>query len=196
MSRNNLLKRAKNIRTILLDVDGVLTDGGIIFSAPNATKNKKVIIETKKFSVRDGTGIRLALKEGFKVGFITGRSSRVVAERAKDLGVKIVVQGAHDKAKAFSKVLKKIKEKPQNIAYIGDDIQDLPILKKVGLSACPKDAHDEVKQRCHFISAKPGGSGAARELIELILKAQGRWERILSALSASGADCAKMRRPL
>jgi 3-deoxy-D-manno-octulosonate 8-phosphate phosphatase (KDO 8-P phosphatase) len=175
---DHLSARARNISLVLLDVDGVLTRGDIVYAESNADGAAEGL-ELKMFSVRDGSAMRWALREGLKIGLITGRVSRVVERRAEDLDISLLWQGVVDKATGLERVLSETKEEPGRIAYMGDDILDLPILTQAGLAACPADAHEEVKSRCHFVSRFPGGGGAVRELLEEIFKAQGRWERIL-----------------
>jgi 3-deoxy-D-manno-octulosonate 8-phosphate phosphatase (KDO 8-P phosphatase) len=187
---DHLSARAQKIATVLLDVDGVLTRGDIVYAESNADGAAEGL-ELKMFSVRDGSAIRWALREGLKIGLITGRVSRVVERRAKDLGVSFLWQGVVDKAAGFERVLSETKEAPGRIAYMGDDILDLPILTQAGLAACPADAHEEVKSRCHFVSRFPGGGGAVRELLEEIFKAQGRWERILGRYLRADPEATK-----
>lgn len=171
-------ERFKKIRLVLFDVDGVLTRGDIVYASPNS-KDTAEALESKAFSVRDGAATRWALEEGLRVGFVTGRESRVVERRAKDLGVELLWQGAKDKGAAFDEAIQKAGVLPEQTSYMGDDIMDLAALRRAGLACCPADAHEEVKARCHFVSRFRGGEGAARELLEEILKAQHRWESIL-----------------
>lgn len=187
---DRLSARAQNISLVLLDVDGVLTRGDIVYADSNANGAAEGL-ELKMFSVRDGSAIRWALREGLKIGLITGRVSRVVEHRAKDLGISFLWQGVVDKAAGFERALSETKEAPGRIAYMGDDILDLPILTQAGLAACPADAHEEVRARCHFVSRFPGGGGAVRELLEEIFKAQGRWERILGRYLRADPEATK-----
>jgi 3-deoxy-D-manno-octulosonate 8-phosphate phosphatase (KDO 8-P phosphatase) len=154
-----------------MDVDGVLTDGSMI------TGDKG--IHVKEFNVRDGFGIVLARRAGLKTGFLTAEESRAVAVRAKKLEIDWVAQGARDKAAAFRECLAHFRLKPEQVSYIGDDLIDLPVLRRVGLSASVADGHPEVKRRVDYLSPLPGGRGAVRDLIELILRAQGHWPKIL-----------------
>lgn len=165
-----LKARAKKIRLLILDVDGVLTDGKIILD--NAGN------EIKSFYVRDGHGIKMAIKAGLKVAIITGRDSRVVERRAKELGITELYQGIFKKSAVYESLLKKYRCKDENVAFMGDDIVDLVLLKRAGLSAVPADADESVKKWAAFVSSKEGGKGAARELIELILKASGIWNKV------------------
>jgi len=163
-------KKAKKIKLLLLDVDGVLTDGGIVMNDRGE--------ETKRFDVRDGHGIRLLLRAGVQVGLITGRSSKVVSHRAKDLGIRMVYQRAYDKLEVYKKIKRKVRLKDQEIAFAGDDIVDLPVLRKVGLAMTVKDCWGELKRQVDYVTAAEGGRGAVREMVELLLKAQGKWEEI------------------
>ncbi|HEY4715951.1 MAG TPA: HAD-IIIA family hydrolase [bacterium] len=167
---NNL--KARKIKLLLLDVDGVLTDGGLIFSDKG--------IESKTFNVRDGHGIVMLLNAGIPTIFITGRKSKAVLYRAKDLSVKEVYQNTFDKVKVLKKILSRYGLKPENVAYMGDDVTDIPILKSVGLSATVSDGVAEVKKFVNFISTKKGGRGAVRELAEFILKSKKLWDNIVS----------------
>ncbi|MCK4739145.1 MAG: HAD-IIIA family hydrolase [Deltaproteobacteria bacterium] len=167
-----LLDKAKNIKLLLLDVDGVLTDGSIVYDDKG--------VETKSFSVRDGHGITMLQRSGVECGIITARTSKVLLKRCDDLSIKLVYQGAKKKAEAFEDVLSKTGLNSSEIAYIGDDLVDLPVLRRVGLSATVSDGVEEVKDEVDFISSKQGGGGAVRELVELILKSNGRWKEVTS----------------
>jgi 3-deoxy-D-manno-octulosonate 8-phosphate phosphatase (KDO 8-P phosphatase) len=160
-------ERAKKIKLLLLDVDGVLTDGRIILD--------DLGIETKQFHVRDGQGIALLMRAGVEVGFITGRSSKVVSYRAKELGLRIVQQGVQDKLAAYTRIKTKARLRDEQIAYVGDDIIDLPILRQVGLAIAVRDAWSGLVAFVDFVTNAGGGSGAVREVAELLLKAQGKW---------------------
>jgi len=166
-----LVEKIKRIRLLLLDVDGVLTDGRIIYDDDGR--------ETKFFDVRDGHGLKLLMRSGVEVGIITSRESRVVAHRAKNLGIELVRQGMLDKLKALEEILEERPYAPEEIAYVGDDTVDLPVLKRVGLSVAVADAVEEVKEMADYVTGKTGGRGAVREVAELILKAQGKWEGII-----------------
>lgn len=166
-----LTERIKGIRLLIFDVDGVLTDGRIVYTDGGA--------EIKAFDVRDGHGIKLVMRSGIDVALITARQSSVVDHRARDLGIGLVYQGMKDKLKAFDEILEKKSLKPAEAAYVGDDIIDLPVLKRVGFSCAVSDAVEEVKGAVDYVASKPGGGGAAREICELILKAQSRWEGIV-----------------
>jgi len=167
----DLTARAAAIRLVLLDVDGVLTDGRITYDSAGR--------ESKSFHVRDGHRIKLAGRHGVAFGIITGRSSPVVNHRADELDIAIVHQAAKKKLPVFKEVLASEGLAPEQVAYMGDDIVDLPILTRVGLAAVPADAVPDAIAHAHFVSRFPGGHGAVCELIELILQAQGKWEAIL-----------------
>lgn len=166
-------ERAKSIRLIVMDVDGVLTDGRILYSADGA--------EIEAFSVKDGLGIRAAQRAGLLTAILTGRVSGAVARRAKELGIHEVHQGIPNKMEAYETLLRRHGLTDEAVAYVGDDLNDLPLLARVGLSAAPADAADEVKARVAFVTVRGGGRGAVREVIDLILKAQGRWERAIES---------------
>ncbi len=163
-------KKAEKIKLFLLDVDGVLTDGKIVVNDQGE--------ETKSFDVRDGHGIRLLIRAGLQVGFITGRFSKVVNYRAKDLGVRMVFQKAYDKIEVYRKIRQRTGLKDDEIAYVGDDIVDLPVLRRVGLAIAVRDCWQELKRGVDYVTAAPGGHGAVREVIELLLKAQRKWGRV------------------
>lgn len=163
-------QKAKKIKLLLLDVDGVLTDGGIVMNDRGE--------EIKRFDVRDGHGIRLLLRAGIQIGLITGRTSKVVSRRARDLGIRIVYQRAYDKLDIYQKIKRKSELKDPEIAYVGDDIVDLPILRKVGLAMTVRDCWAGLKREVDYVAAAKGGRGAVREIIELILKAQGKWQGV------------------
>ena len=174
---NNIYAQAKRIRMLALDVDGVLTDGGIIID--------NGAVEAKKFFVRDGLGIRLLLDSGIKVGLITARNSQVVSKRAAELSLSFVHQGVKAKWSCLQAELQKEQITPQECAFMGDDLVDLPILTKIGLATAPADAVPEVKERVHWVARHPGGVGAVRELAEIILQAQGFWDGIVAGYTAT-----------
>jgi 3-deoxy-D-manno-octulosonate 8-phosphate phosphatase (KDO 8-P phosphatase) len=163
-------ERAKKIKMIIMDVDGTLTDGKL-FVLPDGE-------EIKSYDVRDGLGILLANLAGFKTGIITGKTSKPLEIRAKKLKIMELHQGILDKMSVFNTLLDKYSLGPEEVAFIGDDLGDLEVLKSVGLAGCVADAHPYVRKYCHFISDYPGGAGAVREFIELILGAQEKWETI------------------
>lgn len=160
--------KAKAIKLLLLDVDGVLTDGRIILDDRG--------VETKHFDVRDGQGIVLLLRAGIEVGLITARNSKAVRYRAKELGLRIVHQGVQSKATTYGAIRRQSGLAETQIAYIGDDIADLEILYRVGLAVTVNDGSEELFRSVHYITQKPGGRGAVREVAELLLKAQNKWD--------------------
>lgn len=170
-----LEERARRIRLVLFDVDGVLTDGVIVMHADGS--------ESKGFHIKDGAAIVWAQRAGVQVGLLSARSSGATTHRAAQLAVRIVQQGVTSKASAFDTILKSSGLTEEAVCYMGDDLLDLPVLGRVGLSAAPADAAREVRQRVHWVSEAAGGRGAARELIELVLRAQGRWDEIVAGLS-------------
>ena len=153
----------KNIRLIAMDVDGVLTDGSIIYGTDD--------LEIKSFYVKDGQGITLARKERIEIAFITARISDALVKRAKDLGVIEVHQGVVDKWNCMEKIIKRYNLSKEEILYIGDDIVDINVMKNVGFPVAVADAIDEVKEIAKYITKKPGGRGAVREVIDMVLKA-------------------------
>lgn len=171
-------ERAGRIKLLLLDVDGVLTDGGILLHPDGE--------ESKVFNVRDGLGIRLLQRAGIEVGLISGRSSRVVTRRAEDLGIGLVVQGTLYKLPAYEEILGKRGLTGRDVAYVGDDIVDIPILKRVALAVATAGAVPAVASVCHVITDRDGGRGAVREVCELILQAQGRWEEMAGPFLGTG----------
>lgn len=164
--------RMKEIHLILLDVDGVLTDGRLGMTAAGE--------EIKFFSVYDGLAIRVAQNAGWKVGFLSGRKSKEVESRARELGVEIVVQGSRDKIKDLETILLENNLEAFQVAYIGDDLPDLSVLKRVGFSAAPHNAADVVKESVDYVTERRGGEGAVREVVDLLLKASGKWDEVLS----------------
>lgn len=158
------------IRLLLLDVDGVMTDGRIFYDDQGR--------ELKAFDVKDGHGLKLVQRAGLEVGIITGRQSEVVAKRAAELGITLVYQGAKDKRIPFLDVLSKLNLNPKEVAYIGDDLVDLPILLQVGFSAAVADAVDEVKSHVDLVTKRSGGRGAVREVCDYLLQAAGHWEAV------------------
>lgn len=166
--RSKLKDKAKKIKLLILDVDGVMTDGRIILDNEGN--------EIKAFHVRDGHGIKIAMDAGIHVAIITGRKSRVVDRRAKELGIRDVYQKILNKGDTYAEILKKYDLKDEDVAFIGDDINDLPILRKVGFSAAVADADTHIRKIVDYVTKLGGGRGAVRETIETILKAQGKWE--------------------
>lgn len=162
--------RLVNIRLLLLDVDGVMTDGGIIYDGNG--------LETKVFNVKDGHGIKMLQRHGIEVGIITGRTSQVVAIRAKELGVDLVYQGALKKLDSYLDVKQKTGLDDSQIAYVGDDVIDVPVMRRVAFAAAPADALSEARSVAHYVTSCAGGRGAVREVCDLILKGRGLWDEI------------------
>ena len=173
LMRRESFERAKKIKLIISDVDGVLTDGGIYIGEEGEL--------FKAFNVKDGFGITLALRLGFKFAIITGRKSKQLEIRMKELGVSDVFQGKIDKRMAYSDIKEKYALADEEIAYIGDDIVDLPVMAQVGFPATVADAPSEVKNYSCVVSDLNGGHGAVREVIEFILKAQGLWQDVVNS---------------
>jgi 3-deoxy-D-manno-octulosonate 8-phosphate phosphatase (KDO 8-P phosphatase) len=167
---------AARVRLILFDVDGVLTDGKILLHADGS--------ESKLFDIKDGTAIVWAQRAGITVGFLSARTSASTAQRAAQLGVTLVHQGVASKFETYTQVVDELLLEDEQVAYMGDDVLDLPVLMRVGLAAAPADAVKDVRERVHYVSAARGGDGAARELIEAILRAQGKWDGIVGAFVA------------
>lgn len=163
-----ITEKAQQIKLLILDVDGVLTDNKLIYGDDGQ--------EYKAFYTRDGHGMVMLQKSGIDIGIITGRTSPLTAKRMQDLKVKHLYQGVPDKLPTFLELSEKLNLSMEQIAYIGDDILDLPILTRVGLSACPRDADNEVIPRVDYVSRFNGGQGCVRELCELILKSQNLWQ--------------------
>jgi len=172
-----LLARAKKIKLLLMDVDGVMTDGKFYY-VPEAGGG---LLETKGFDSRDGLGLRLAHHAGLKTGIITGRGSLVIEYRVKDLGIHFLQQNALEKIAPYERIRDAASVSDDEVCYVGDDLTDLPLLTRVGLGVCVANGDDLVRQHAHFCTLRPGGSGAVREAIELILIAQGKWDAILKS---------------
>jgi 3-deoxy-D-manno-octulosonate 8-phosphate phosphatase (KDO 8-P phosphatase) len=175
LTTKKLFKIAKNIRLVIFDVDGVLTDGSIILD------NKGN--EIKSFHVRDGHGIKMLIRGGIYVALITGRSSKVVERRARELGITEVFQKCFDKRKAYEQLVGKYSLDDHEVAYVGDDIVDIPLLQRIGLPVVVADADAHVKASALMVTENGGGRGAAREVCDLILKAKGLWQAILDGYS-------------
>lgn len=197
--------RARKIKLLLFDVDGVLTDGKLfIFPAPagigqsaldQRTQQQSAqhggqggfgfqsqsLIEAKGFHAHDGTSISLARLAGIKTGLITKRISETVALRARDLKLEYVRQGIHDKRTAFEEVVKEAGLEVEEAAFVGDDIIDLPAMRAAGLAIAVRNARAEVKKESHYVTPQAGGDGALRDAVEFILKAQGKWKKIVEA---------------
>lgn len=161
-----------DIELVLLDVDGVLTDGKITYSDSGE--------QIKSFDSKDGLGIRLLMKSGIQVGIITARKSKALEHRCKNLKIDLLLDGIRDKAKGLEQMTRITGIKPEKTAYVGDDLLDLPIMKRVGLPICVADACKDVKKHSQMITVNKGGSGAVREIAETILQAKGVWEDLLA----------------
>ncbi len=166
-----VLEKAKRIKLLLLDVDGVLTDGGIILTGEGD--------EIKMFSVLDGMGIKLLQRAGVEVGILSGRHSPVIKHRAAELGISLVYQGELAKVPAFEKILRETGLTPEEVAYAGDDWLDIPLLKRVGLALGVPNAWPPVNDYVHYVTTKEGGKGAVREICDLLLTAKGLWTKFL-----------------
>ena len=171
--------KLQRIKMILMDVDGVLTGGDIIYTATGD--------ELKIFSIHDGMGITLARMAGLKTGVITGRLSEMVRRRAEELKLDAVIQGQVHKLAAYKDTRERFRLQDADIAYIGDDLVDLCILKRVGFSVAVANARDTVKETCDYVTEAPGGQGAVREVIDLILKKQGKFDGLVEQLSRGTA---------
>ncbi len=164
------LQYAKKVKLLLLDVDGVLTDGGLIFASGGD--------ELKRFHAQDGLGITMLRECGIEVGIITARNSAVVARRAEDLKLTHVYQGARNKLTIYEEVLKKTGLRPMQTGYMGDDWIDLPLINRVGFAATPANGVIEIRQRAHYVTEQSGGNGAVREVCDLIMEAQGCYAKM------------------
>ena len=175
--------RAKKIRLLLFDVDGVLTDGKLFLfpvrkAAPAGSPSAAdIVVEAKGFHAQDGAGISIARIAGIKTGLITRRNSETVALRARDLKLEHVHQGSQDKLKVFREILIQEKLDASAVAFVGDDVIDLPVMRNCGFSVAVANARAEVKQVSHYVTPHAGGDGALRDVIEFILKAQGKWKQ-------------------
>ncbi len=167
----SIQERAARIRLVVLDVDGVLTDGSI-WTGENGES-------VKRFFTRDGLGIKMLQAAGIPVAILTGRNSKQTAARAKELGIESVMQGKLFKTDAWHEILNAHGVTEEECAYMGDDVPDLPVLMATGLATAPADAVDEIRTRVHWVSDKKGGNGAVRSLAELILKSQGKWDDLV-----------------
>jgi len=162
--------KLRDIQLVLMDVDGVMTDGRIIYDANG--------VETKLFNVKDGHGIKMLQRYGIQVGIITGRTSAVVDLRARELGIEILYQGALKKLESYEEIKSTTGLRDHQIAYMGDDVIDVPVLRRVGFSAAPCDALPDVLSLVDYVASCGGGRGAVRELCDLVLKGRGFWSEI------------------
>ena len=167
-----ILMKIRKVKLLILDVDGVMTDGRIVMDDAG--------LESKQFDVRDGHGLKMLMRLGIDVVLLTGRRSRVVEHRAADLGITEVHQGIRNKAEAFAEILKRREMIAEETAYVGDDVIDIPLLRRTGFSVAVADAIPEVRQIADYVTHQGGGRGAVREVCELILKAQNRWADVVA----------------
>ena len=165
-----LLRRASRVRWILLDSDGVLTDGRLYTGANGE--------DMRAFSVKDGHGIRMAQQAGLSLGVISGRRSKALELRAAELDFEEVHQGVHDKLALFEEILVRRKVRAEEVCFVGDDLIDLLPMRQAGFAVAPADAVDEVREAAHWVTSKNGGDGAVRETLDLILKACGKWDEV------------------
>lgn len=168
---DEVARRASRIKLLLMDCDGVLTDGRITLLGGDD--------EQKSFHTRDGHGLVLLHRAGLRSGIISGRTSRAVERRARDLGITYVRQGTWDKIEDFRAVLVEAEVEEREVAFVGDDVTDVPLMMRAGLAVAVSDATPDTVARAHYVTRAAGGFGAVREVCELILKAQGRWEELM-----------------
>lgn len=169
----DILDKAATIKLVIFDVDGVLTDGSLFIGDDGQ--------EYKAFNSKDGHGMRMLQDAGVDIAIITGRVSKVVEHRVRDLGIKHVYQGKRQKLPAFEELLKKIGLDPGEVAYVGDDVVDLPVMTRAGLAICVQDAHPYVKKHAHWITEHGGGRGAGRDVCEMLLEARGQLASMLES---------------
>ena len=190
MPKRSARSRPRKIKLLLFDVDGVLTDGKLFFlpasagtqlDVPKTGHSSPGRIEFKGFHAHDGVAISLARLGGIQTGLITKRVSETVTQRARDLKLEYVYQGVDDKRACFEKIAKEAGLKPEEAAFVGDDVIDLPAMRAAGLAIAVKNARSEVKREAHYVTPHIGGDGALRDAVEFILKAQGNWQRVLKA---------------
>jgi 3-deoxy-D-manno-octulosonate 8-phosphate phosphatase (KDO 8-P phosphatase) len=163
--------RAARLKLLVFDVDGVLTDGVIVMHADGT--------ESKHFHIRDGAAMVWAQRMGIPVALLSARTSGATAQRAAQLGIRTVVQGAGSKLEAYEQILRERGLTDEQVSFMGDDLLDLPVMRRAGLSAAPADAAPEVLEQALWVSTRPGGRGAVREFIEMVLRIQGRWDDVL-----------------
>ena len=175
-----LRKRAKQIEVLLMDVDGTMTDGSVTL----LSQSDGTALEIKTFDAHDGQGLTLAHSAGLRTGCITGRESAALRRRMKEMGVEFVYEKQPQKIPAYEEILKRAGVEESEVAYLGDDLPDLTVMKRVGLAVAVGNAVDEVKSAAHYTTVRNGGKGAARELIELILKSKGIWEQMIDKARA------------
>ncbi|MCK5680285.1 HAD-IIIA family hydrolase [bacterium] len=167
-----MIEKILPLKALIMDVDGVLTDGRVIIDSNG--------VESKQFDVRDGHGLKMLQRSGFKLALLTGRRSPVVSHRATELGIEIVFQRCHDKLLAYNQIMRQLGLEDCEVAYVGDDVIDIPVLRKVGFAATVADADLELGPHVDWQSSKPGGRGAVRELCQLIMQTQGTWDQAMA----------------
>ncbi len=171
LGREEIERRAARVKLLMLDCDGVLTDGRITLVSGGD--------EEKSFHTRDGHGLVLLHRAGLQSAVISGRTSSALARRARDLGIRHIHQGTHDKIVEFKQVLEAANVTGDEVAYLGDDVTDIPLMRRCLLACAVADATEDTRAHAHYVTRLPGGRGAVRELCELILKAQGRWDELM-----------------
>jgi 3-deoxy-D-manno-octulosonate 8-phosphate phosphatase (KDO 8-P phosphatase) len=180
VNEDQLRERALKVTTVIFDVDGVLTDGGIILDSSGA--------ETKRFNVQDGSGLKYLRRSGYELAIISGRESSAVAARAANLGIEHVYQGAKRKIKAYEDLKRKLGVSDEQVAYVGDDLPDVPVMRQCALAVAVANARPEVRAVAHYVTSVGGGGGAAREAAEWLLKLSGKWPSILERYFPEGAQ--------
>jgi len=176
----DLVPKARRLAWLLLDVDGVLTDGRLIYGRDGET--------VKQFDVKDGLGLRLAQRAGLRIGVLSGRRSPALQKRLEDLGIDERILARTDKARAFADFLERRELRAAEVAYVGDDLLDLPVLLRCGLSFAPADAVAEVRERVHHVLSRPGGHGAVREMVQRVLEARGEWDALVGGFNEGFAE--------
>jgi 3-deoxy-D-manno-octulosonate 8-phosphate phosphatase (KDO 8-P phosphatase) len=169
-----IAKKLKHVKLLLLDVDGVLTDGSIIYNDKGQ--------ETKQFNVKDGFGMKLLMSFGIQLGIVTGRRSKALTHRCNDLGIRLIFDGISDKVSVLDEIQQRTGISADNIAFVGDDIPDLALMRRIGVSIAVADAHEMVRAYADWVTSVPGGAGAVREVCEAILKSKGTWDNILEPM--------------
>ena len=167
-------ERARRVRLVLLDVDGVLTDGRLLYYSDGS--------EGRAFFVRDGMAIRVGREAGLLFGIISGRQSEVVTRRAAELGIGEVHQGVYNKVERFEEIAERLALTAEAVCFVGDDLIDVPLMRRVGFAAAPADAAPEAREAAHFVATRGGGLGAVREVVEFVLRADGRWDEVVEDL--------------
>lgn len=175
-SKAEIARRAKKIKLLLMDVDGVLTDGRFyLVPQPDGS-----VTEAKVFHSLDGAGLKLIRRAGLRTGIITGRASPAITARARELEMDFVVQDSFEKLPAYEGIKRQARLTDAEIAFVGDDVTDLPVLRRVGLAVAVPNAHPEAKRAAHYVTRASGGAGALREVCDLLLRAQGQYEKIVA----------------